>query len=104
MKFLLRSLLVLAVAVAFGVVLYYAVQALPGGSKPNPSRVNTRPEGAKNVPQNPASRPERPENRVGFRWRSVLQVTRRAIVFSLLVFISVLAKDFIFKRGPNRRG
>jgi hypothetical protein len=104
MKFLLRSLLVLAVAVAFGVVLYYAAQALPGGSTPNQSAVKTQPEGAKNAPQNPASRPERPVNKGGLRLRSVLQVTRRAIVFSFLVFISVLAKNFIFKRKPNKRG
>ena len=104
MKFLLRSLLVLAVAIAFGVVLYYAVQALPGGSTPNQSAVKTQPEGAKHPSQNPASRPERPVNKGGLRLRSILQVTRRAIVFSFLVFISVLAKNYIFKRKQNKRG
>lgn len=104
MKFLFRSLLVLAVAVAFGVVLYYAVQALPGGPTSSQQNMGTPPEGVKNTPANPASRSERPENKAGIRWRSVLRIARRVVVFSVLVLVAVLAKNFIFQRKPNKPG
>src|SRR6266498_3451193 len=102
MRFLLRSLLVLAVALAFGIVLYYAVQALPGSSPNQP--------GAQPVAQNggtvPQNRPPRPEGREddpggGFRLRSIVGVIGKVILFSVLVTISVLAKNFIFERNSK---
>jgi hypothetical protein len=109
MKFLLRSLLVLAIAVLFGIVLYYAVQALPGVSFNPPAGARLRPEGERNEPDRTAPGPERRENDRGggIRLRSLLDVARRMILFSVLVFVSILAKNLIFerrlfkKRPPN---
>ena len=62
MKFFFRSLLVLAVAAILGLVLYYAVQALPNDS-PNPrTNANLQPQNGNNAAENPAPRPERSEN------------------------------------------
>jgi hypothetical protein len=102
MKFLSRCLLVLAVAFAFGALLYYTVQALPGASpiSPRPG-VQLEPQNG-NAPQNPVSRPERPENkrRDGPRLRSIAGVIGKTALFSVLVFAAVLGKNFIFaKRG-----
>lgn len=99
MKFLLRSLLVLAIAVIFGVVLYYAVQALPGISFNSPSGVRLQPQAARKEPDRNAPRPERRENDRRGVSRSILSVTRRILLFSALVFVSVLAKNLIFERG-----
>jgi hypothetical protein len=100
MKFLLRCLLVLAVAVAFGVLLYYSVQALPGAS---PARPGSQLESQNvNNAQIPGPRPERSENnrRDGPRLRSVVGVIGKTILFSVLVFVAVLGKNFVFrKRG-----
>jgi len=57
----------------------------------------------KNIPANPSTRPERPEKNGGIRWRSLLRIARRVLVFSLLVFAAVLAKNYIFERKPARR-
>lgn len=98
MKFLLRCLLVLMVAVAFGVLLYYSVQTLPGAS---PARPGAQLENGNNA-QNPGPRPERPDNRRrdGPRLRSIVGVMGKTILFSVLVFVAVLGKNFVFrKRG-----
>jgi hypothetical protein len=101
MKFLLRSLLVLAVAVAFGAVLYYVVRALPNDS-PNPRpNTNLQPQNRNNTSENPAPRPERSENdhgRGGIGLRFFLGLARRILVFSALVFFAVLGKNYIFER------
>lgn len=98
MKFLLRSLLVLGIAVVFGVVLYYAVQALPGISFNSPSGIRLQPQEERKEPDRNAPRPAGRENdRRGLR-RSILAVTRRILLFSALVFVSVLAKNLIFER------
>jgi hypothetical protein len=103
MKFLLRSLLVLAIAVIFGVVLYYAVQALPGISFNAPPGDRLQPPEGRKEPDRNAPRPERRENdRRGVR-RSILDVTRRILLFSALVFVSVLAKNLIFERRLFRK-
>jgi hypothetical protein len=100
MKFLLRSLLVLAIAVVFGVVLYYAVQALPGISFNPPPGARLRPEEGRNEPDRTAPKPERRENDRGggIRLRSLFGVVGKVIQFSVLVFVSVLAKNLIFER------
>lgn len=103
MKFLFRSLLVLMVAVVFGVGLYYAVQALPMDA-PNPSSPEIRrtPESGSSAQVTP--RPERPnKDRGGIGWRSILEVGRRVVVFSAMVFIAVLAKNYFFERKPDRK-
>ena len=99
MRFLLRSLLVLAVAAALGIMLYYAVQALPGGPQTSAGARLETPAGG-NTPQNLPPRQERPENGrgSGFRPRALLGVVGKIILFSVLVTISVLAKNFIFER------
>jgi hypothetical protein len=102
MKFLLRSILVLAVAVAFGLMLYYVVQAVPGGSMNQPG-VNTQADGSQNLPNTPAPKTERPEKNRGLRWGSILGFARRVIVFSILVFAAVLGKKYIFERKPDHK-
>ena len=100
MKFLLRSLLVLAIAIVSGVILYYAVQALPGISSNPPPGARLQPEGERNEPDRNAPRPERRENdrRAASVSRSLLAIARRMILFSVLVLVSVLAKNLIFER------
>jgi hypothetical protein len=98
MKFLLRSLLVLAIAVIFGVVLYYAVQALPGISLNSPPGARLQPLEGRKEPDRNAPRPERRENGGRGVSRFILDVTRRILLFSALVFVSVLAKNLIFER------
>lgn len=104
MKFLLRSLLVLAVAVACGIVLYYAVQALPGGS-PNPPTARIEPPANGGSPQNLPPRQERPENNRGggFQLRAVIGVAGKTMLFSVLVTVSVLVKNFIFQRNSKSK-
>jgi hypothetical protein len=98
MKFLLRSLLVLAIAIIFGVVLYYAVQALPGVSFRPPAGVRLQPERERNESDQNTPGLGRRENDRGGVWRSTLAVARRILLFSALVFVSVLAKNLIFER------
>ena len=100
MKFLFRSLLVLAVAIAFGFTLYYAVQTLPNDApspRPNP---NIQPQNGSNTP-----RPERAENDRGggIGLRSILGLARRILVFSALIFFAVLGKNYLFERKPTRK-
>jgi hypothetical protein len=104
MRFLLRSLLVLAVAAAVGIMLYYAVQALPGGPQNSPGPRVEPPAGGK-APQNPAPRQERPESdrRSGFRPRALLGVAGKTVLFAVLVTISILAKNFIFERKSKAK-
>lgn len=103
MKFLLRSLVVLAIAAVFGMVLYYAVQALPGiASNPQPG-VRLQPEGGRNESDRTSPRPERRENDRRAGSRSILAIARRIFLFSVLVFISVLAKNLIFERRPFKK-
>jgi hypothetical protein len=104
MKFLLRSLLVLAVAVAFGAILYVAVQALPSDS-PNPPPNANQPGTGRNTPENPAPRPGRSENNRGggVSWRFLLGLARRVVTFSVLIFVAVLGKNYIFERKPNKK-
>lgn len=100
MKFLWRSLLVLAVAIAFGFTLYYAVQTLPNGApspRPNP---NIQTQNESNAP-----RPERAENdrSGGIGLRFILGLARRILVFSALIFFAVLGKNYLFERKPTRK-
>ncbi|MGE5642202.1 MAG: hypothetical protein ACM3Y8_04240 [Byssovorax cruenta] len=101
MKFLIRSLLVLAVAAIFGLVLYYAVQALPNDS-PNPRpNANLQPQNGNNAAENPAPRPERSENDRGgggIGLRFFFGLARRILVFSAMIFFAVLGKNYIFER------
>jgi hypothetical protein len=100
-KFFFRSLLVFAVAAGLGVILYFAVQALPNDSRPaSPAASQDLP-----APRNQTSRPERPENNrnEGIRWGSIARVARRAFLFSVIVFVTVLAKNFLFGRGSNSK-
>ena len=105
MKFILRSLVVLTVAIAFGAVLYFAVRALPSDSPKPPPNANVRPESGRNLPQNPPPRTERSENNRNraLGWRLLLGLGRRIVVFSMLIFAAVLGKDYIFKRKPNKK-
>ena len=102
MRFLLRSLLVFAVALAFGIMLYYIGQALPGSSPSRPG-AEVAPQNGGNSPQPLPPRQERPENDRGggFRLRSIVGVMGKVILFSVLVTISVLAKNFIFERNSK---
>ncbi len=105
MKFLLRCLLVLAIAVALGVMLYYAVQALPGAS-PSSSAPGTQlePQSGNNAPENSGPRPEgRGNDRGGgIRLRSVIGIVDKAILFSVIVFVSVIAKNIVFQKKSGR--
>ena len=104
MKFLLRSFVVLAIAVAVGVVLYYAVQALPSDSlTSNPSANQLPAENGKNAPKNLPPRPTENNRGGGIRWRSVLGIARRTIIFTVIVFVGVIAKNFLFERKPNKK-
>ncbi len=104
MKFLLRCLLVLAVAVAIGLILYYAVQALPGTSpSSNPPGTQLETQNGSNAPDNPRPEPPRNERGGGFRLRSVVGIAGKAILFSIIVFVSVMAKNIVFERAPNRK-
>lgn len=105
MKFLLRCLLVLAVAGIFGAVLYYAVQLLPGAS-PNPQPgIRLQPERSRGEADRSVTQTERPENNRpgGIRLRSLLQVARRVLVFSVLVLVSVFVKNLVFERRLNKK-
>ena len=99
MKFILRSLLVLAVAVVFGLVLYYAVRALPNDSPPSRPNPGIQTHNENTVPR---PRPERSENDRGGGTgrRFVLGLARRILVFSALIFFAVLGKNYIFERKP----
>ena len=99
MRFLFRCLVVLAVAVVAGVVLYYSVQALPGNTPaPNPPSLQRPPSDGN--PQSNLPRPERPENNrgEGIRLRSVAGVFGHIGLFAVIVFIAVIAKNLIFGR------
>src|SRR5512140_2587538 len=98
MKFLLRSLLVLAIAVIFGVVLYFAVQALPGVSLNSPPGARLQPPEGRKEPDRNAPTQERRENDRRGATRSILSVIGRILLFSALVFVCVLAKHLIFER------
>lgn len=104
MKFLLRCLLVLAIAVALGAMLYYAVQALPGASPSlRPPGTQLEPQNGNNTPQNPGPRPEERGNDRGggIRLRSVIGILGKAILFSVIVLVSVIAKNIVFQKKPN---
>jgi len=98
MKFLLRSLIVLAVAAACGAILYYAVQALPGATSNQSPGVRLRPEGDRNEPDRTSPRLERRENERGGGSRFLLGIARRILLFSVLVVVSVFAKNLLFER------
>ena len=104
MKFLFRFLIVSVVAAGLGFVLYYAVQALPNDFPPTgSSAVEVTPPNGLNEPGNLTSRPERPENNRdgGIRWGSIARIGRDTILFAVLVFFAVLAKNFLFSREAN---
>ena len=105
MKFLLRSLVVLCAAVAFGTVLYFADRALPSDSPNPPSNTNVKPETGRNKLKNPAPRPERSENNRGggISWRFIFGLARRVVTFSVLIFVAVLGKNYLFERKPNKK-
>ena len=105
MKFMLRSLIVFAAAVGLGVMLYFAVQALPNDSRQsNPPASETGPQNGSTAPGNQSSRPDRPENNrgEGIRWRAIGRIARRTLLFSAIVFVSVLAKNVLFGRGAKK--
>ena len=103
MKFLLRSFIVLVVAVIVGLALYYAVQALPNDPpRFGPPNAQSQSENGQR-PENPGSRPERREgdrNR-GFSLRSLVGLAGRVVLFSVLVFGAVIGKNILFDRKPN---
>ena len=105
MRFLMRCLLTLGVAVVLGVLLYYAVQAVSDASPQQRQHIGNAPPVASNAAENPATRPARPENNSGggVRGRSLLQIAKRIVIFSVLVFASVLARNLIFNRKPSQR-
>lgn len=105
MKFLLRCLLVLAVAVVLGVLLYYAVQALPGASTISPPGTSLDPKNGDTSTQPIGPQPQGGKNdsRDGFRLRSIIGIAGHVALFSAIVFASVLAKNFIFERKPNKK-
>jgi hypothetical protein len=108
MRFLLRFLLVTAVAIGVGFALYYAVQALPVDSaRPgqNQAAGESLPQNDPNASGNATSRPERPQNNrnEGARWRPVLRIARRTFLFAVIVFATVLAKGFVFSRESNTK-
>ena len=105
MKFLFRSLVVLSIAVAFGAILYFAVRALPSDSPNRPPNTSIQPGSGRNALQNPMPRPGRPENNRGGgnRWRLILSLARRVVTFSVLIFVAVLGKNYLFDRKPNKK-
>jgi len=109
MKFILRSLVVFAAAVALGLMLYFAIQALPNDSRPATSPANgTGPQNGSTLPGSQSSRPDRPENdrAEGIRWNAIGRIARRTILFSAIVFVAVLAKKVLFGKATKkiRRG
>ena len=105
MKFIVRSLLVFAAAVGLGVILYFAVQALPNESRPaNPPANETGPQNSSTLPESQTSRPDRPENNrgEGIRWNAMGRIARRMILFSAIVFVAVLAKKVLFGRATKK--
>lgn len=99
MKFLFRFFLVLVVAVGVGAVLFYIVQALPGNpSEPNPPQSQVASEG-------PALQPEKPtrDRGINIRWRSLLELAQRVLVFAVMVVVSVIGKNIIFGKTPARK-
>lgn len=106
MKFILRCLIVFAVAVVLGVVLYYAVQALPNDSRAvNPPAGGAASQNSLSASGNQTSRPKRRENNrsEGIRWGSIGRIARRTFMVSVIVFVAVLAKNFLFGRKPNSK-
>jgi len=106
MKFIYRSIIVFAVAIGIGMVLYFAVQALPNDSRPaNPPANGAAHQNGLTSPGNQTSRPERPENNrnEGIRWRSLARIARRTFVFAVIVFITVLAKNSVFDRESRAK-
>jgi len=87
------------------VALYAAVQALPGDSTSLQSGLPLRHQNENNSSQNLPRRSERPEDdrSGGISWRSLFSIAGRMIVFSILVFVSILAKNFIFERKPTKK-
>src|SRR5215216_4555922 len=100
MKFLFRSVLVLAVAIAFGFTLYYAVQALPNDTPTPRPNANIQTQNGNNTPH-----PERAENDRGggIGLRSILGLARHILMFSALIFFAVLLKNYVFERKPTRK-
>jgi hypothetical protein len=103
MKFILRCLIVLAVAVAFGILLYYVVQALPG--TPNLPAAQRPPQNGQSAPQNVPPRPERPENDRGrgIGIGSLVGVLGRILLFSVIVAVAVYGKNLLFGRRPTQK-
>lgn len=106
MKFLLRSLIVLAVAIGLGFALYYAVQALPNGSpRVTPPNAQIEQENGQR-PETSEIRPERREGdrRRGFSLRSLVGLAGRVMLFSGLVFGAVIGKNILFGLGKKPNG
>lgn len=105
MKFILRFLTVSAVAVVFGVVLYYAVQAWPNDSRAAVPSTSVSPtQSVLSTPASQASRPERADpTRKAIQWRSIVRVGRHVLQFSLIVLATVLTRSFVFGRKPNSK-
>ena len=106
MKFSIRALVVSAVAVGLGIILYFAVQALPNDSRPaNSSTGGPALQNGVNAPGSQTSRPERPGNNrnEGIRWRSLVRIARRTFTFSIIVLLTVFAKNFLFPKARNSK-
>jgi len=87
-------------------MLYYAIQALPGASPSfSPPGTRLEPQNGNNAPENPGPRPEGPGNDRGggIRLRAVAGIVGKAILFSVIVFVSVIAKNIVFQKKPNNK-
>ena len=105
MKFILRSLIVFAAAVGLGVMLYFAIQALPNDPQQvNPPPNGTAPQSGSTAPGDQTSRPNRPENNrtTVIRWGAIARIARRTLWFSGIVFVTVLAKNIAFGRKAKK--
>jgi hypothetical protein len=108
MTFILRFIIVLAVAAAIGVGLFYVVNALPNNFR------NFAPEGERFNPQgNPgqSAPPQRfrPEGRErggegGFSLFGFVQVFSRFILFAVITFVAVIIKNLFRRKPTNKSG
>ena len=107
MKFLIRCIVVLAVAIAVGLGLYYSVQALPNSLQNFiPGGEGFRPERNNGPLNNPFVRPGgiRPEGFEGGEGGAGLfgfvRVIGRVILFAGITFVTVIIARFL-KRKPE---
>ena len=99
-------MIVLAIAAALGIGLYYAVRALPDDA-PRFDPANVRIEPGNNQTDNPGfppggDRPEGGDRRDGgLSLRGFVGVAGKTVMFSVITFVTVLLMK-LFKREPAR--